>query len=524
MRPHAMIAVTALLLLTAAPAAGAPPGSPERRHCDKEHGPHALALACMAPNGGAVRADFNGDGRADLAIGVPAEDIGTVVNAGVVHVQYSASATFVKARRETLQQGAGVDASEPGDELGAALASGDWDGDGIADLAIGAPGEDGERGAVYLWRGSTSGLVATADVLSGLQAGDRFGAALAFGRFGGSAAPVSLAVGAPFEDRGANDAGAVHVHHRTPSGQVTASSYGQADPEVEGTPGQGDRFGHALAAADLTGDGADDLAAGAPGEGNDGAVNVLYGSAAGGLTTAGDQVWTLGTAREPGPGYGPAGIKDSDFGAALAAGDFNADGRGDLAIGAPGAFAGSHAGAGVVVVLRGSGTGLVTTGAQTWSQAVSALGDSTGTDDRFGSALSARDFNGDNRADLAIGVPFEGAYTNTGVVHVLYGTVASGLATQGAQRVTRSALTGAPGGAQDRFGAALTWGDYNGDGKADLAIGAPGATVDGQPRAGAVHTVPGGLSGLNAGGALQITQGGFGETPEADDGFGSALY
>jgi len=46
-----------------------------------------------------------------------------------------------------------LDADEDGDMFGASLALGDLNGDGVDDLAVGAPGEDNDRGAVYLYRG-----------------------------------------------------------------------------------------------------------------------------------------------------------------------------------------------------------------------------------------------------------------------------------------------------------------------------------------------------------------------------------
>jgi hypothetical protein len=54
-----------------------------------------LALAAgtwsAAASAGSVFGDFNGDGFADLAVGVPLEDVGTVANAGAVNVIYGAS-------------------------------------------------------------------------------------------------------------------------------------------------------------------------------------------------------------------------------------------------------------------------------------------------------------------------------------------------------------------------------------------------------------------------------------------------
>jgi FG-GAP repeat len=83
--------------------------------------------------------------------------------------------------------------------------------------------------------------------------------------------------------------------------------------------------------------------------------------------------------------------------------DFNGDGAADLAIGAPG----ENSASGVVHVLYGSGTGLTATGSQLWSQDSPGIAGGAEAGDIFGFALAAGDFNGDSRADLAIGAPGE---------------------------------------------------------------------------------------------------------------------
>ncbi|MDQ0750067.1 hypothetical protein QF034_004298 [Streptomyces africanus] len=67
--------------------------------------------------------------------------------------------------------------------------------------------------------------------------------------------------------------------------------------------------------------------------------------------------------------------------------------------------------------------------------------------------------------------------------------------------------------------------DFNGDGRTDLAIGAPGATVAGQARAGAVSVVYGSTSGPKSSTRTLLTQNtaGLPGAAEADDAFGSAL-
>jgi hypothetical protein len=283
--------------------------------------------------------DFNGDAVDDLAVGIPNEDLisAQATDVGAVNVLYAAAAGRLGGAGSQLftQDSPGVPGTATIDEfLGLSLAAGDFDDDGVADLAVGVPLE-GEPFLSQL--GGVNVLYGSADGLSG--AGSQL--------------------------------------------------FTQASPGVVGTAENGDEFGRALAAGDVNGDGASDLAVGVPGEDvgtivDAGAVNMLFG-AAGGLSGSGSQLFTQAS-----PGVVDAAETSDRFGRALAVGDVDGDGFDDLTVGVPAEDVGAVFDAGAVNVLKGAAGGLTGTGSQQFTQDSPELPDTAEDSDLFGAALAVQ--------------------------------------------------------------------------------------------------------------------------------------
>jgi hypothetical protein len=492
---------------------------------------------------GAVRGDFNGDGRDDLAVGVPSEGVGSASEAGAVNVLYSgAGGLSATGNQFWRQHSPGIlGTSEAGDNFGYALAAGDFNGDGSGDLAVGVPIErvDGvsSAGAVSVLYGGAGGLSATGnqlwsqnspDVLDAAEAHDGFGSVLAAGDLNGDGRD-DLAVGVVNEKVGttAGGAGAVNILYGDATGlSATGNQFWHQDnPGIIDAAEPLDSFGSALAAGDFNGNGRDDLAVGVPYEdlgsvADAGAVNVLYGRVAG-LSATGNQLWDQES--------GIAGVAEAadKFGFALAAGNFSGDGGDDLAAGVPGDNVAAADDGGAINVLYGATGGLSATGNQLWHQNRDGVADTAEADDDFGYALAAGDLNGDGRGDLAVGVPFEdvGSIADAGAINVLYGAAGRLSATGNQLWDQNSAGVADFAEPNDGFGYVLGAGDFMGDGRDDVAAGVPFEDVASGNDAGVVNVLYGAAGGLSATGNQRWFQDntGVADTAEEFDNFGLAL-
>lgn len=515
----------------------------------------------------AVFGDFNGDGFDDLAVGTPGEDIGSDVDAGAVNVIYGTSSGLSSSGDQIWHQDSdGIDwRAEDGDKFGSALAAGDFNGDGIVDLAIGVPGESvgdiKEAGAVFVLYGTGSGLAAddhqiwtqdSTGVADIPERFDHFGSALAAGDFDGDGIQ-DLAIGVPGENiDGLNDAGAVHVLYGTADGLAgTGSQFIEQDADgIVGDNERYDMFGATLAAGNLGQSSADDLAIGAPGEDigsriDAGAVTVVYGQNGTGLLMSTSRSFHQNTVNNSDDVPGVA--EDFDyFASSLAIGDINGDGIGDLAVGVPGEDIGSTKDAGAVNVFYGtSADGLRINGSEIRHQNSVGIKGTAEEMDLFGTAVAIGDFDGDGFGDLAIGVPGESIkiegeliiddngdmYTqtnldkaNAGMVNVIYGG-SGGLTTT--DRTYHQDTEGIAGKVEenDAFGSWLATGYVNSGSRADLVVTVPGEDEDWKLDSGGVQvfygTTSDGFSTSNDQFWSQV--GSIDGSPEEGDQFGGAL-
>jgi hypothetical protein len=385
--------------------------------------------------------DFDDDGFDDLAVGIPEEDVGAFQDAGAVQIHSGAAAGLQGFGSQFLTQNtAGIPGDvETHDSFGDALACGDFDGDGFADLAIGVPFEDlggskAAAGMIVILPGGSGGLAPdsaygidqdTSGIDGASESSDRFGYSLATGDFDGDGF-ADLAIGVPGED----EVGAVQILFGSAAGLDGARDLFWYDDDLGGIKEANDDFGEVLAAGDFDGDGFADLAIGVPKEeggsgGSDvdsGEVKIAYG-AADGFDLARSQQFTQSSI----PAAGETSQVGDHFGAALAVGDFERDGRDDLAIGAPGEGIATADGIdGHVTVLMGRSSGISPARARGIVAGRNGIPGSFSQHHKdFGWALAAGDFDGDGHDDLAIGAPYENfdSLFDAGTQTILYGSL-----------------------------------------------------------------------------------------------------
>ncbi len=264
--------------------------------------------------------DVNGDGYSDILVGAPSYDASGPDNG--LALCYLGSAAGVQTTPDWSKHG-----SDAADQLGWAVASaGDIDGDGYSDVLTGAPGYDGSKGQVRLWRGSPGGI-------HGTHTWTGVGATVG-GRLGHRVAPAGdvngdgygdFIIGAPHEDNrvtGDPNCGLAWLLCGCADGVVPAAA------DILGIQEEA-QFGWSVSAADVNGDGFSDMLVGAPyhdqGQTEEGRGFVFYGNNSRGLARNPDQVRS-DFARP----VALLGISDAETGFGLEAQGRTAAGRGQV--------------------------------------------------------------------------------------------------------------------------------------------------------------------------------------------------
>jgi hypothetical protein len=414
----------------------------------------------------ATAGDVNGDGYSEVLVGAPGfED--TDNQQGMARLYLGAAHDPVTTASWSF------DSDDGGAAFGLAVASaGDTNGDGYSEVIVGAPLFDGgevAEGKVFVFIGSSGGLflspawTAESD-LRGAQLGHAVASAGDLNGDGFS----DVIVGAPLfekDEKVSVDNGRVFAWHGGPpalgddAGLGAAGTPANADWE-QGGDQEGAQLGFSVATAgDVNGDGIGDVVVGAPGydapDANEGRA-YLYAGSAGGSPSL---IWTA----------------EADQSGALlgtsvgSAGDIDADGFGDIIVGAPG-FSNPEAGEGAAFVWFGSGAGIGPGGTPA-NAAWMAESDQAGA--RFGESVAmVGDVLGNGFNDVIVGAPgFTNGETGEGAVFVWY-AFAAGL---GADGTPANVWWMAEGDVADaELGASVSSGDLNGDGLGDVLIGAPG--------------------------------------------------
>jgi hypothetical protein len=259
--------------------------------------------------------DINGDGYGDFVVGATKGPVGN----GKALVFYGHANPW----SSTSSPNVTLNGTQVGGGFGTTVTAGDFNGDGYADVAVGANFNNGpgnvptQAGQVFIYLGGPGGLATTpAQTLTGSENNEHFGSTVVGDADVNGDGYTDLVVGAPDHDvTGQADAGALYEFHGG-TGSTPLTLYQRIDGSSAGW-----RMGQALArAGDVNGDGFGDIINGMANAA--GGFAEVYAGTSGGLATT--PLWKHGPIE--------AGTR---FGSAVSsAGDVNGDGLSDIVVGA----------------------------------------------------------------------------------------------------------------------------------------------------------------------------------------------
>jgi len=409
--------------------------------------------------------DFNGDGIEDIVVGAPHDDDGGIDSGAIYILFLNKDGTVKSYQKISASEGNFKGKLDAGDNFGKAVANvGDFDEDGIADLAVGAYWDDDgdiNSGAIYILFLNKDGTVKSYQKISASEgnfvnvilAGDCFGNAItSLGDFDGDGI-TDLAVGAHNNYSPGTKAeriGAVHILFLNKDGTVKSS---QEISDTEGNFGvikPNDSFGVSVTnIGDLDEDGIADLAVGSYGDSdggiNSGAIYILF------LNKDGTVKSYQKISASEGNFKGKLDAKDLFGDEVISIDDLNGDGITDLVVGAYGdddvsffhslIFRHANPDKGAIYILFLNKDGTV----KSYQKISASEGNFKGNlnnSDLFGyTAANIGDFNGDGIEDIVVGAPYDDDaslfdsliqrhdQTNKGAIYILFlnkdGTVKS---------------------------------------------------------------------------------------------------
>ena len=401
--------------------------------------------------------DVNGDGYSDVIVGSPKYDNGED-DEGRAFVYYG-SATGLSANANWTAESNQI----MGYFGNSVSAAGDVNGDGYADIIVGAYRDNINQGNIFVYFGGASGPSVNANWTA---EGASFGNSVSGAGDVNHDGYADIIVGCRSYDYGQ---GQVFGYYGSTTGLSANANWTAIANHAGGLLGCS-----VSGAGDVNGDGYSDVIVGASdydnGEANEGRAFVYYGGVAGLSTIAN---WTA-----------ESNQIDACFGYSVSgAGDFNGDGYSDVIIGAY-RYDNGQTDEGRAFVYYGSAAGL--------SANPNWIAEPNQDSANFGNIVSSvGDVNGDGYSDVIVGAyRYDNGQTNEGRAFVYYGS-AAGLSVI-ANWVAESNQEGAS------FGYSVSGaGDFNGDGYSDVIIGAYGYE-NGQPDEGRVFVYYGSASGLSA--------------------------